>query len=158
MSIIHIDAMPAAAAELAVVTLSGGTAIHGTGFLTATAGWQTRADGTMWKYQGGAFVQNASGSDWIFPRTTFDPVDYEVRMNNTLGSGPDTGDAVNTWLAMNSTRFWYWSCNRFCVEASDQVFDIRHATDGSKNTVLSIFDGAACMATSSAYSVFIEAT
>ena len=158
MSMIHFDSMSAAAADSIVVSLTGGTASHGTGASSAIAGWQTRADGTMWKKENQNVTQHDSGSVWIFPRTTFDPADYEVRMNHT-GGAPDYGDSVDAWLAMSSTRFWEWECNNPCAPPIYTLtFDIRHASDGSKNTESSNEDGAPCMATSSAYSVFIEAT
>lgn len=158
MSIMHFDAMPAAASDTLVVNLDGAFIQDQTGFLEARAGIQSRADGTMWRRQGGSLIQIDSGTDWITPRTTFDPADYEIRMNYN-GQGPDGGHpGIDVWLPMNFTRTWEWSCNRFCVEQADVTLDIRHATDGSKNVVSSLEDSAACMATNDQYTVNIEAT
>jgi len=153
----HFDAMPGAAASTFSISLSGGFSDDQTGFLEARAGWQTRADGTIWRKEAGAFTQEDPLSDWVFPRTTFVASDYEIRMNHTSG-GPTTGPGTDVWLGMNATLTWEWRCSRFCVEQHQITFDIRHATDGSKNTASSIEDGAPCMATEDNYWVVIEAT
>lgn len=157
MSIIHFDAMPGAAADTLTVSLSGEFIDDQTGFLTAIVSLQTRADGTMWKREAGSWFQIDGLSDWIWPRTSFDPADYEIRLNYS-GSGPFPSPGIDVWLPMNLQRTWTWTCDRFCVEAATVTLDIRHATDGSKNTVSSLEDSAACMATSNGYTIAIEAT
>lgn len=157
MSIMHFDSTSAASADTFTVALSGGTSQDQTGFIQASASWITYADGTIWRIQGGAYSQVNSGSDWITPRTGFDPLDYEIRMNFT-GNGSANHSGYDTWLPMNIIRYWTFICNRFCVEATIITFDIRHATNGSKNTESSLEDGAPCMATSDQFFVYIEAT
>jgi len=158
MSIIHFDAMPATSAPSLVVNLDGHFINDQTGFLTATAGIQSRADGSMWKREAGSYIQIDTVSDWISPKSSpFNPNDYQIRLNYT-GTGPSSSPGINTWLLMGVTRSWTWTCNRFCVQASTVTIDIRHASDGSKNVVSSLQDAAPCMATSNQYFIVIEAT
>ena len=110
MSIIHFDAMPAAAATGFVLNLDGDSVGDFDPFL-ATAGWQIRNDGTIFERRGGSFFQVDVATDWITPRTGLTPGDYEVRMNHSGSASFNLplSDASNVWHPLSSTRSFTWA-------------------------------------------------
>ena len=94
-------------------TWSGGIWLSGGGTVTLSGesvtgpscSIQIRSDGYV--YANGGAVD--TGTDWVLPRTEA-PGLYEVYCTIASGDGLDTGasDAVDTWLALTSTRTWTW--------------------------------------------------
>ena len=159
MSFMHMDALTAATAEVVVVTLTGGTASDEDGTF-AQAGWRYSLDGRVFKRENFAYTQFAAATDWIYPRTSFDPADYEVRFHRISGASTfDVGasDTLNVWHSLSSIRTFIFNGHRFHLSNNICVADIRHATDGSKNTVSSLNDAAPCMASAN-HNIFLEAT
>jgi hypothetical protein len=157
MSFMHMDASTAAAEELYIVTLSGGTASDFDSNF-AQAGYEFRSAGTVFRKTGFAFNQVNPLTDWIFPRTTFDGADFQIRAHQIPGGIFLTGASLDTWLTLDSNRLWQASCVRFCVEAGSFYVDIRWQ-DGTNLTInkqTSLHDGAPVMA-SALYNIYLEA-
>lgn len=139
------------------VTLNGGF-VFAFDLFIASAGWRFTNTGTVFSNSRGILTQVHADTDWIFPRTTFDNTDYEIRVHRITGNSAITGDLLDIFIVLNVTREWLVSCNAFCIEANSFVMDIRFqdGTDLLLNNQTSLFDGANVMA-SAIYSAEIEA-
>ncbi len=155
MSFMHMDALTAATEEPTVVTLSGATASDNDPFF-ARAGFIFRTDGTVDRVLHFSEVQTSASTDWIIPNSEAS-VDYQIRCHRVSGNTPGPS-ATEVFLTLDTEREWVTSCDRFCVESSTLIIDIRFqdGSDTGINNVSSLFDGANVMATNN-YSIFIEA-
>lgn len=159
MSIVHFstNTMTGAGGGGGTVNLTTGTASAVSAFFSQ-GGWYFNSDGTVDRFttQSGQ-TQWQSSTDWIFPRTGFLNSDYQVRYQQISGSGTFTGgsDTRNVWHTLSSNRSFIleknFTTNNLCIA------DIRHRTNGSLNTQVSLDDGAACMATTF-MNVYLEVT
>ena len=155
MSIIHFGAMTSSADPI-VVTLSGnivGVSDPNYGY----GGYRFNADGTVTEINYFSQYTVSSLTDWIFPRTTFDPSDYEVRFAKVSGGGnvKPGSDTFGAWIDLSVSPQFTLDEYRLAATVGNCVADIRHATDGTKNTVSSLNDAAPCMATA-AYVISLE--
>lgn len=74
---------------------------------TATASWIFRSDGTVDRVHYGSTVQFQPLSEWIVPNNP--SATYYIRATSNAGSNPDSGPALNTWVALTSDRTWQWN-------------------------------------------------
>ena len=86
----------------AVVTLSGET-ISDSGPSPATALVIFNTDGTVDKKEGLSTTQIDSGTDWIIPNGSADPL-YEVSYTLDSGDALTDGGAAGTWVALSANR------------------------------------------------------
>ncbi len=171
MSIIHFDAMPAAAADITKVSLLGGSA-QDIDVIFAQGGFKFLANGTSLRQQGGASVVINTATDWIFPRTSFTPGDFQVRgtynsISQNFGSTqpfnfiPTPVGTAGSWVNLNSTQQYIWQCSTTIFGAIKLIvatirFEIRNTVDTSFNTQTSVVDATA-IAADGLYSINIEA-
>lgn len=163
MSIMHFDAMTAVG-ETVELSLRPVNASDLDSF-SATAGFEFRADGTSWKRIGGGKQQVNTDTDWIFPRTSFNSADYEIRWHETsrqqetgggiLSQANSTGWNEDTFLPLDTTRWVEYTETKsfFGPESPAQeindgwfvvlVMEIRNIAVPSKNLLTSSIDAEA---------------
>lgn len=175
MTIMHFDTTSAASLNY-VVNLGGSGIINVTGTSSVTCGWEFLNTGYVRKREIGAYITYNIGTDWITPRTGFDPADYQVRGDRYAGSTTyinfggnsrvidDPGAPVDGWYDLDVTRSFYYTLWTYSTGPTwanrwangSYRFEIRHKTDASQNTKTSVIDGASIMDESTNYYYFME--
>lgn len=181
MTIGHFGATPASAL-LGELSLSGGFAANlNTQF--AQGGFRFLSNGTASSFTNVGSNQLNPDTDWITPRTSFDPADYEIRWHEVSRNDEGFGGTLNgpffssgwsesTFLPLSSTKQVYYEAvdnNPFgdpMQEIIDPIgfgwnivltFEIRFQ-DGSnttRNPITSTFDAANVAEVGVFYNIFL---
>jgi hypothetical protein len=95
----------AAAGELVVdLTLTNYTVHTITGSEPAYASYKVDADGNVYADEGSGYVLIFSADNWCRPVS--EAGNYKIRATKTSGSDPTDGNALDTWLALTTDKFW----------------------------------------------------
>ncbi len=152
----HFDTTTATA-ERIQINLDGDTLIA-FGDFVADGGHGFTSSGFVQRHVNGANTNIDTSTDWLDPRTSFTPADWQVRgtyasYNASLGNAVEIGNAfvplpvgtVGSWYTLDSSRRFHW---RVATSYSPRYaiitvrFEIRNQNDGSFNTLTSAEDAA----------------
>lgn len=97
---------------------------------TATAGWSFNKDGDATRVSGTAY--NPTPDEWADPNTTDIGSSYWIRFTAESGDAVTIG-TLNTWLALTTTRTFYWQVSGGILSG---VVKVEIASDSGGSTIV----------------------
>ncbi len=110
----------------------------------ATVDWEFRANGEVWKDEGGTATQDNAGTTWYTGGGSPPTSTYWIRFTKpvTLDDDPDSGDALNTWHELGTvTRLFGY--NRSAAGGESGKIKVEIATDSTGTNIVATgyYDG-----------------